>query len=80
MNNSNKNFKIPTYALLISLSFALVFIITDTYIFPDACGLMLFVPILILSYLTIIVGGTIILIMLLFKLKNKIRNRNIDNN
>jgi len=79
MNNSNKVFKISTYSLLISLSFALLFIITDTYIFPDACGLMLFVPILILSYLTIAVSGALLLIMLLFKLINKVKNKNTDN-
>lgn len=78
MNNLNKVFKISIYALLISLSFALLFIITDTYIFPDSCGLMLFVPILILSYLTIAVSGLVLLIMLLFKLINKVKNKNTD--
>lgn len=73
MNNSNKIFKIAIYSLVISLTFALLFIITDIYIFPDACGLMLFVPILILSYLTIVVSGVLLLIILLFKLINKIR-------
>ena len=80
MNNSNKTFKIAIYSLLISLTFALLFIITDTYIFPDSCGLMLFVPILILSYLTIPISGALILIMLLFKFINKIKNKKTDNN
>lgn len=80
MSNSNKIFKISIYSLLISLSFALLFIITDTYILPDACGLMLFVPILILSYLTIAVSGALLLIILFFRLINKIKNKNTDNN
>ncbi|WMM23329.1 hypothetical protein RBU61_10210 [Tissierella sp. MB52-C2] len=72
---SKESFKITTYVLLLNLFISLLFYITDTYIFPDYCGLMLFVPIIILSYFAIGVSGLSLIIMLLLKVINKIRKQ-----
>ena len=75
LNISRKSFKMTTYVLLFNLFISLLFYITDTYIFPDSCGLMLFVPIILLSYFVIGVSGLLLIIMLLLKVIKKIRKQ-----
>jgi hypothetical protein len=75
MDVSKKSLKLTTYILFISVFILSLFFIIDTYIFPDACGLMILVPIIILLYFLIIVSGILLLIMLFIKIINKTKNK-----